>query len=74
MGKFKRHLGELQGIYVSTQVKKILYLMGKCDPLRTPVLLCSNVNMHFIGNARVINPMKDLHNSKSHVVIDCDFE
>ena len=25
-------------MYVSTQAKKILYLMGKYDPLRAPVL------------------------------------
>ena len=28
-------------MYVSTKVKKILYFMGKCDPLRAPVL-CSH--------------------------------
>ena len=28
----------VEGICVSTQVKKILYLMGKSDPLRAPVL------------------------------------
>ena len=25
-------------MYVSTQVKKVLYLMGRCNPLRSPVL------------------------------------
>ena len=28
--------------------------------------MCSNVNVHFINNARVINPKRHLHNSKLH--------
>ena len=29
--------------------------------------MCSNVNMHFIDNARVINPKRHLNNSKLHL-------
>ena len=29
--------------------------------------MCSNVNMHFIDDARVINPKRHLNNSKLHL-------
>ena len=55
-------------VSVSSIVPRNDKLNGKAADLNSYLQkMCSNVNMHFIDNARVVNPKKHLNNSKLHL-------
>ena len=57
-------------ISVSSIVPKNDKLNGKAAEVNSYLeKMCSNVNMHFIDNARVINPKRHLNNSKLHLTL-----